>query len=336
MKIGKIDISQPVLLAPMEEVTDRAFRIVCKRLGADIVYTEFVNSDGLVRQNERTKEKMCFAQEERPLGIQIYGSEEGSMAGAAIMAEELEPEIIDINCGCWVRKVVGRSAGSGLLRDLPKMQRIVSTVVRSVSTPVTVKTRLGWDSSSIRIVEVAKMVEDAGAEALTIHCRTRAQAHKGEPEYGWIPEVKKAVSIPVIVNGGIDSPQAAKKVFETTGCDAVMVARAAIENPWIFNEIKHYLKTGELLPAQSLEKRVDLLTEHLRLSAAFKGERRAVIEFRKHYSGYLRSHPGIAMLRRELMSFTELQQVIDYLYGYLKRNAASPPPPLAPDGQIAA
>ena len=313
MQIGKINIPQAILLAPMEEVTDISFRLICKRLGADLVFTEFVNSDGLVRNSEKTKQKMMFLPEEHPIGIQIYGSNDDAMEGAARMAEELQPDLIDINCGCWVRKVVGRGAGAGLLRDLDKMQKLIVTVVKSVSTPVTVKTRLGWDEKSIQIVDVAKMVEDSGAKALTIHCRTRSQGQKGFADYSLIPDVKKAVKIPIIVNGGIESAEIAKKVFDETGCDGIMVARGAIYNPWIFQEIKHYLATGELLPKSNLSDRIDLLIEHIKLSVKFKGERKGVMEFRKHYSGYLHTYPGINKLRIEMMQFTELQPVINHL-----------------------
>ena len=313
MQIGKINIPQAIVLAPMEEVTDISFRLICKRLGADIVFTEFVNSDGLVRNSEKTKHKMTFLTEEHPIGIQIYGGDENAMQGAARLAEELQPDLIDINCGCWVRKVVGRGAGAGLLRDLDKMQRIISAVVKSVKVPVTVKTRLGWDEKSIQIVDVAKMVEDTGAQALTIHCRTRAQGQKGIPDFQLIPDVKKAVNIPIIVNGGIDSPDIAKRVFDETGCDGIMIARGAIYNPWIFTEIKHYLATYMLLPKSSLADRIDLLIEHLKLSVQFKGERKGVIEFRKHYSGYLHSFPDINKLRIEMMQYTEMHSVIDHL-----------------------
>jgi tRNA-dihydrouridine synthase B len=313
MIIGKTDISQAVLLAPMEDVTDIPFRLICKRLGADVMYTEFVNAEGLVRSSAKTKRKMEFLEEERPFGIQIYGGAEESMAGAARMAAELNPDLIDINCGCWVKNVAGHGAGAGLLLDPDRMKRIISTVVSSVGIPVTVKTRLGWDTSTIRIVDVAKMVEDSGAKALTVHCRTRAQGHQGAPDYSWIPLVKKAVEIPIIVNGGIDSPASAKHAFDVTGCDGVMVARGAIQNPWIFREIKHYLKTGSLLPEPSFETRLETLIQHLRLSIEHKGDRYGVIEFRKHYSGYLRNIRGIAWLRARLMAHTALDQILEEL-----------------------
>jgi tRNA-dihydrouridine synthase B len=317
MKIGMIDITQGILLAPMEDVTDPPFRIICKRRGADIVYTEFVNSDGLSRGSEKTKRKMLFWEEERPIGIQIYGGEISSMAIAAQLAESFDPDLIDINCGCWVKDVAMRGAGAGLLRDLPKMEKLASTVVKAVKVPVTLKTRLGWDAKSIRIVDVARMCENVGIKAITVHCRTREQGHKGPVDYSWIPRIKEAVSIPVIVNGDVVTPENVKRVFEETGCDAVMIGRGAVMNPWIFREARHYLVTGELLPAPTLEERAALLREHLRLAVECKGERVGVIEFRKHYSGYLRGLPHVSRLRAELMQFTEAQQVLNHLQLFL-------------------
>jgi len=334
MKIGKIDIDRAVILAPMEDVSDIPFRLICKELGADIMFTEFVNSDGLVRNSKKTKEKMMFLEEERPFGIQIYGGVESSMEGAARMAEELNPDLIDINCGCWVRKVVGHGAGASLLKDLPRMERIITSVVKAVGLPVTVKTRLGWDSDSIKIVEVAKMVEGAGAQGLTIHCRTRAQGHSGEPDYRWIPDVKRAVAIPIIVNGGIESPAVAKEVFASTGCDAVMIARGAIQNPWIFQETRHYLATGETLPPRSFPERVDLMRKHLKLSVEYKGERSGVFEFRKHLGGYLRNYPNVSQLRIALMQCTDHQSILDALertFDVLATGAE-----ITPDAQLAA
>jgi tRNA-dihydrouridine synthase B len=316
MQIGSINIDRPIALAPMEDVTGVAFRLICKGMGADIVYTEFVNSEGLVRENARTMKKMDFQEEERPFGIQIYGSVEGSMERAAAMAESYHPDLIDINCGCWVKDIAMRGAGAGLLRDLPKMEGLVSRVVKSVTTPVTVKTRLGWDSESIKIVDVARMVENVGAKALTIHCRTRAQGHKGEPDSSWIPLVKQAVSIPIFVNGGLDTPEKIEQAFAETGCDGVMIGQAAINNPWIFRQAKYYLEHKELLPPPDLDERVRVLLEHLRLSVVQKGEKRAVLEFRKHYTGYLRDLPNVSKIRSELMHFTEMSPIVDHINQY--------------------
>jgi len=318
MKIGNINIDKGILLAPMEDVTDLPFRVICKRLGADIVYTEFVNSEGLVRGSEKTKKKMTFWEEERPFAIQIYGGEISSMAGASQMAESFNPDFIDINCGCWVRDVAMRGAGAGLLRDLPKMEKLASTVVNAVKLPVTLKTRLGWDQNSIRIVEVAKMCEQVGIAALAVHCRTRDQGHKGSVDYSWIPKIKEAVSIPVIVNGDIVTPQNVKSVFETTGCDAVMIGRGAVVNPWIFRQTKHYMATGELLPEPTVDERVDLLKKHLKLSVDFKGEKAGVIELRKHYAGFLRGMPHVSKIRMELMQFTEAAPIFEHLTRFLE------------------
>ncbi|HTR80903.1 MAG TPA: tRNA dihydrouridine synthase DusB [Bacteroidota bacterium] len=313
MKIAHIEIPNPILLAPMEDVTDLPFRLICKRLGADIVYTEFVNSEGLVRNSEKTKKKMFFSEEERPFGIQIYGGEELSMEGAAKIADGLNPDLIDINCGCWVKDVAMRGAGAGLLKDLPKMERIVSSVVRSTTKPVTVKTRLGWDEHSIRIVEVATMLENIGVQGLTVHCRTRAQAHKGVPDYSWIPKIKSAVSIPVVINGNILQPSDVKKAFAETGCDGVMIGRGAIDNPWIFQQAKDFLRTGQTPTAVSIDERIAVCVEHLRLSVEYKGERTGVLEMRKHYSGYLRGLPNVAKFRAELMTYTTQAPVVERL-----------------------
>lgn len=317
MQIGSINIERPLALAPMEDVTDVPFRLVCKRLGADIVYTEFVNAEGLVRDSLKTMRKMEFRDEERPFGIQIYGAEESSMEKAASIAESYNPDLIDINCGCWVKDVAMRGAGAGLLRDLAKMERIIKIVVDRVRLPVTVKTRLGWDSESIKIVEVAKMVEAVGAKALTIHCRTRAQGHSGDPDFSKIPLVKAAVSIPIFVNGGLTTPEKIHHVFNETGCDGVMIGRASIDNPWIFQEAKHYLAHLDRLHPPGIDERIRVMTEHLGLSVEQKGEKRAVIEFRKYYSGYLRNLPNAAKVRSELMQHYETAPILDHVQRYV-------------------
>jgi len=253
MKIGTLTIEQGIVLAPMEDVTDLPFRLICKRMGADLMYTEFVNSDGLVRGNVKTAKKMSFLPEERPIGIQIYGGDVGAMEGAARLAESYEPDLIDINCGCWVRDVAMRGAGAGLLRDLPRMEQIARAVAGAVKVPVTLKTRLGWDSTNIRIVDVAKMCEQVGIQALTVHCRTREQGHRGAVDFSWIPRIKEAVSIPVIVNGDIVTPEDVRNAFTSTGCDAVMIGRGAVSNPWIFQQARHFLATGAHMPEPTVE-----------------------------------------------------------------------------------
>ncbi len=314
MKIGNINIDRPLILAPMEDVTDMPFRLVCKKLGADIMYTEFVNSDGLVRNNKKTFEKMRFLEEERTFGIQIYGGDESAMEGAARLADSLNPDLIDINAGCWVKQVAGRGAGAGLLKDIPRMERLVSNVIKATKIPVTVKTRLGWDESSIKIIEVAKMLEGIGVQGLTIHCRTRSQGHNGDPDYSWIPKVKKEVSIPIFINGSLVEPKQIKDVFDETGCDGVMIGRGAIDNPWIFADTKHYFATGEVNPKRTLAERIDKCVELLQLSVERKGERRAVIEMRKFYIGYLKGEANASKLRNHLMIYVEAQPIIDLLH----------------------
>jgi tRNA-dihydrouridine synthase B len=319
MRLGRLDIEKPIVLAPMEDVTDLPFRVICKRLGADIVYTEFVNSEGLIRDSHKAKQKMMFWEEERPFGIQIYGADEKSMESAARIVESYEPDIIDINCGCWVRDVAMRGAGAGLLRDIPRMERIVTQVVKSTRLPVTVKTRLGWDETNIQIVEVAKMLEQCGVKGITVHCRTRAQGHSGAPDFTWIPRIKEAVRIPVIVNGGVKSPTDVKRIFDETQCDGVMIARGAIDNPWIFGDAKHYLKTGNLISDKPLAQKIEVLFEHLNLSIQFKGERKGIIEFRKYYAGYLKGLPNASKLRQQLMQYTEVLPILDLINEFLIR-----------------
>jgi tRNA-dihydrouridine synthase B len=297
----------------MEDVTDLPFRSLCRRLGADIVYTEFVNAEGLIRQARRAHQKLEFLEAERPFGIQLYGASELSMEQAAQIATEHRPDLIDINCGCWVSDVALRGAGAGLLRDLPRMREVVARVVRSTHLPVTVKTRLGWDAQSIRIVEVACMLADLGVQALSLHCRTRAQGHQGAVDYSWIPRIKEAVAIPVILNGDVVAPQDVARAFAETGCDGVMIGRGAIQNPWIFRQTRHYLETGQLLPSPSLAERAALCLEHLRLAVERKGCSAALAGLRRHFAGYFRGLTGAAALRAELGALKEAGQVEERL-----------------------
>ncbi len=312
MNIGTIDIKQPIALAPMEDVTDTAFRLICKRLGADIVYTEFTSSEAIIRDIPRALDKIRITGEERPIAIQLFGGVEESMDSATRKAESFHPDFIDINCGCWVKNHVSRGEGAALLKDLPHFEKIVSTTVKATKLPVTVKTRLGWDASSIVILDVARMVEQAGAKALTVHCRTRSQAHQGVADWHWLEKIKKVVSIPIIGNGDITNAEDIKRMFET-GCDGVMVGRGAISNPWIFQQAKHYLATGQHLRQPMLKEKIDLCIEHLKLSVKLKGSRNGIIPFRKHYSGYFNGIPDVAKLRFDLMQLVDLEQIIERL-----------------------
>ena len=319
MKIGSIDIDKPLCLAPMEDVTELPFRLICKRLGADIVYTEFTSSEGIIRDIPRIMEKVRIAEEERPVAIQIFGGRPEAMEGAAQAIEKLKPDFIDVNCGCWVKNHVARNEGAGLLRDLPLFEKIVKATVKGTKLPVTVKTRLGWDEESIVILDVAKMVEDAGAQALTLHCRTRSQAHSGFADWSWLEKIKKAIKIPVIGNGDITSPEDVQAMLET-GCDGVMIGRGAIANPWIFKQSRHFLDHGVHLAEPSIEEKIQICIEHLKLNVQYKDEKYGVQTFRKHYVGYLKGLPNIAPVRSELMQYLTMEQVIERLEKYLSEN----------------
>ena len=316
-KIGKINIDKAILLAPMEDVTDVSFRLICKELGADVVYTEFVNSEGLIRKSEKTHKKLEIVEEERPVGIQIYGANIESMVGGAKIAEAENPDLIDINAGCWVKNVVGHGAGSALLKDPPYMQKMVKEIIDSVSLPVSVKTRLGWDDNSIQILEVAKRLEDVGVKALTVHCRTRKMGHKGEAYWEWIPKIKEVVSIPIVLNGNVLSAYDVKKAFDETGADGIMIARGAIGNPWIFKEAKELLTNGFISSTITEDTKINTCLQHLKLAIKVKGERRAVIEHRKFYSGYLKGLHNVSRVRQALMQEKEYSPVEKILLNYL-------------------
>lgn len=326
--IGAVQVQPGLLLAPMEDVSEHPFRLMCRQLGADMVYTEFVNAEGLLREDpdgpRRSSHKLDFTDAERPIGIQIYGASELAMEEATRIATEREPDLIDINCGCWVSNVALRGAGAGLLRDLPQMRQIVRRVRSATHLPVTVKTRLGWDAASIQIVDVARMLQDEGVEALAVHCRTRAQGHKGQVDYSWIPKIKAAVDIPVILNGDVVSPQTALAAFEQTGCDAVMIGRAAIRHPWVFREIQHFMATGQLLDEPGLQERATTCLQHLRLCVAHFGERYGIISMRRHYAGYFRGLRGASRLRGELTDMRELAPLEERLQDLVATANADP------------
>ncbi|MCD8207420.1 MAG: tRNA dihydrouridine synthase DusB [Bacteroidales bacterium] len=326
MKIGNIDLGEkPLFLAPMEDVTDASFRFICKEFGADVVYTEFVNSDGLIRDAVRTIAKMVTLEEEAPVGIQIYGSIPDAMVEAARMAERAAEiagghgaDLLDINFGCPVNKIARRGAGSGMMREPEKMVEITRRVVEAVKLPVTVKTRLGWDENSKIIVELAERLQDVGIQALTIHGRTRAQMYTGEADWELIGRVREnpRMTIPIIGNGDIKTPQQAAEAFSRYGVDGIMLARATFGHPWIFKEIRHYLSTGELLPPMSVPERVALAKRHLAKSIEVKGDRVGVLEMRRHLSCYFKGLPDFKETRLKLVTLNdpaELYSTLDYV-----------------------
>ena len=309
MKIDNIELGKyPVLLAPMEDVTDPAFRLMCKQFGADLVYTEFVSSDALIRQVNKSMQKLAICDEERPVAIQIYGRDVDSMTEAARIVETVKPDIIDLNFGCPVKRVAGKGAGAGMLQNVPLMLDIVRSVVNAVKTPVTVKTRLGWDESSKIIVDLAEQLQDCGIKALTIHGRTRAQMYTGEADWSLIGEVKNnpRMHIPIIGNGDITTPERAKECFDRYGVDAVMIGRASFGRPWIFREVKHYLETGTPLPPLTFDERMDILRDQVNQNVARLDERRGILHIRRHLAAtpLFKGLPDfkqlrIAMLRAE-------------------------------------
>ena len=302
----------------MEDVTDASFRYICKKFGADMVYTEFVSSDALVRDVPKSLAKFTIYDYERPIGIQIYGNIPDAMVDSAVKVEKANPDVIDINFGCPVKKIAGRGAGSGMMREPDKMVEITRRVVEAVHTPVTVKTRLGWDNDSKIIVELAERLQDAGIAALTIHGRTRAQMYKGEADWSLIGAVKNnpRMHIPIIGNGDIRTPQDAKNAFDRYGVDAIMIGRASFGHPWIFSEIRHYLDTGEELPPMSVVDRVALAKDHLAKSIEIKGERRGVFEMRRHLACYFKGLENFKETRLKLVTLTdidELMKTLDYV-----------------------
>ena len=319
MKIADLDLgTHPLFLAPMEDVTDPSFRYMCKRFGADVVYTEFIPADGLIRDAAKALKKLEIAESERPVGIQIYGHLIDPMVEAARMAEAAGPDIIDINFGCPVKKIAGRGAGSGMMRDVPLMVEMTRRIVEAVHKPVTVKTRLGWDDTSKNIEEIALRLQDVGIAALTIHGRTRAQMYRGEADWTLIGRVKNnpQIRIPIIGNGDVDSGPKATEMFDRYGVDGVMIGRATYGRPWIFREVKHFLTTGEVLPQPTVAERVAIAREHLQKSLEIKGEYVGILEMRRHLTNYFKGLPDFKATRLKLVTtldINELFATLDYI-----------------------
>ncbi|MBK8053718.1 MAG: tRNA dihydrouridine synthase DusB [Saprospiraceae bacterium] len=316
VKIGNTELGEfPLLLAPMEDVSDPPFRAVCKEQGSDLMYTEFISVEGLIRDATKSVQKLDIWDDERPIGIQIFGAEIDSMGRAAEIVEEANPELLDINFGCPVKKVVCKMAGAGILQDIPKMIRLTEKVVKSTNLPVTVKTRLGWDENSLNIVEVAERLQDIGIKALTIHGRTRKQMYKGEADWTLIGDIKNnpRMFIPIFGNGDIDSPQKALAYKERYGVDGIMIGRASIGYPWIFRDIKSYLKDGTVPPPPDIEERVEVARRHLLKSIEWKGEKLGIVEMRRHYTNYFRELPGVKEFRARLVTEMDSQSVLGIL-----------------------
>ena len=332
ISIGNIQLPGfPLLLAPMEDVSDPPFRAICKDNGADLMYTEFISSEGLIRDAIKSRKKLDIYDYEKPIGIQIFGGNEDSLAWAAKIVDATNPDLLDINFGCPVKKVACKGAGAGVLKDIPLMIKLTDAVIKSTSLPVTVKTRLGWDDDNKNIEEVAERLQDIGIKALAIHGRTRTQMYKGEADWELIAKVKEnpRITIPIFGNGDIDSPQKALEYKNKYGVDGIMIGRAAIGYPWIFNEIKHYLLTGDLLPPPDIEERVAVCKKHLTKSYEWKGPVVGINEMRRHYTNYLKGMPNIKEYRNKLVTLKEkeeieavLDRIVEQFSGYNFERAA--------------
>jgi nifR3 family TIM-barrel protein len=323
VKIRDIELGEfPLLLAPMEDVSDPPFRALCKKHGADLMYTEFISSEGLIRDAIKSRQKLDIFDYEKPIGIQIFGGDEEAMAISAKIVDATNPDLLDINFGCPVKKVVCKGAGAGVLKDVDLMVRLTQACIKSTKLPVTVKTRLGWDHSMINIMEVAERLQDIGVEALSIHGRTRAQMYKGEADWKYIAEVKNnpRIKIPVFGNGDIDSPEKAVEYKNRYGVDGIMIGRASIGYPWIFSEIKHYMATGERLEAPGVKDRVEAARDHLMMSVKWKGERLGVVEMKRHYTNYFKGIAHFKEFRTKLVTSFDLQEILD-IFSYLEENA---------------
>lgn len=319
MKIGHIELGpRPLFLAPMEDVSDPPFRLLCKRYGADMLYTEFISSGGLVHDADDALQKLDIYEEERPVGIQIFGGELDQVREAARIVDARRPDVIDINFGCPVKKVVCKDGGAGILRDIPKMMRLTEAVLDEATRPVTVKTRLGWSDDSIRILEVARMLEERGVQALTVHARTRAQMYKGEAHWAWLRRIREegVRDIPLIGNGDATTPEKVRQMFDETGVDGVMIGRGAIGNPWIFRDARAYMETGEVPPPPSWEERLSVVAEHLTLKCEWLGETKGVLEMRRMYGGYFKGFRNASTLRTLLMGQETRDGVLDVLLNF--------------------
>lgn len=315
-KIGNLDLGEfPLLLAPMEDISDPPFRRLCKIHGADMLYSEFISSEGLIRNAIKSKQKLDIFDYERPVGIQIFGGDEEAMALSAKIVETVNPDLLDINFGCPVKKVVCKGAGAGVLKDIDLMVRLTKAVVNSTHLPVTVKTRLGWDENSINIDEVAERLQDVGIKALSIHARTRAQLYKGHSDWSHIARIKEnpRIHIPIFGNGDIDSPEKALEYRQKYGVDGIMIGRAAIGYPWIFNEIKHFFKTGEKLPSPTISDRVQAARNHLIWSVEWKGERQGVLEMRRHYTNYFKGIPNFKEYRQKMVTLNHVAEILEVM-----------------------
>jgi tRNA-dihydrouridine synthase B len=322
VKIGNIDLGEfPLLLAPMEDVSDPPFRYVCKKNGADLMYTEFISSEGLIRDAMKSKKKLDIFDYERPIGIQIFGGDEDAMAMSAKIVDATNPDILDINFGCPVKKVVCKGAGAGVLKDIELMVRLTKAVIKSTTKPVTVKTRLGWDEKSINILEVAERLQDIGVQALSIHGRTRAQMYKGSADWTMIGAVKNnpRIKIPIFGNGDIETPEQVLEMKDKFGVDGVMIGRASIGYPWIFNEIKHFAKTGTHLAPPTIADRVEVCKTHLLKSVEWKGEKLGIVEMRRHYTNYFRGLDHFKETRMILVTSDSLPQLLETIAGIAPR-----------------
>lgn len=311
----------PLLLAPMEDVSDPPFRALCKKHGADLMYTEFISSEGLIRDAIKSRQKLDIFDYEKPIGIQIFGGDEDAMAMSAKIVDATNPDLLDINFGCPVKKVVCKGAGAGVLKDIDLMVRLTQACIKSTKLPVTVKTRLGWDHSMINIMEVAERLQDIGVEALSIHGRTRTQMYKGEADWSHIAEVKNnpRIKIPIFGNGDVDSPEKALEYRNKYGVDGIMIGRASIGYPWIFNEVKHYFATGEHLAPPTLKDRVEAARDHLMMSVKWKGERLGIAEMKRHYTNYFKGVAHFKEYRMKLVTSFNLDEILDTL-AYVEEN----------------